>query len=185
MALTPKMESFCQEYLVDLNGTQSAIRAGYSEDTAYSIAWENLRKPEIQERISELRKDAAKKLDLTKERILQEYSRLAFSDIRKLYTEDGVLKKINDLGEDEAASIAGIEVEELFEGFGQEREKIGYTTKIKRADKRAALDSLCRVLGYNAPEKVANTDKDGNDILPFTSNQVQEIIQTIRETKTA
>lgn len=53
--LTAKQDRFCQEYLIDLNATQSAIRAGYSEKTAGSIGGENLKKPEIQERIAELK----------------------------------------------------------------------------------------------------------------------------------
>lgn len=52
--LTPKQEKFCQEYLIDLNATQAAIRAGYSENTAYCIGWENLRKPEIRTRVENL-----------------------------------------------------------------------------------------------------------------------------------
>ncbi len=52
--LTEKQERFCREYLVDYNATQSAIRAGYSPDTAYSIGHENLKKNEIRERIDEL-----------------------------------------------------------------------------------------------------------------------------------
>lgn len=51
--LTPKQARFVDEYLVDFNATQAAIRAGYSEKTAYSIGWENLRKPEIKKAISE------------------------------------------------------------------------------------------------------------------------------------
>jgi phage terminase small subunit len=45
--MTPKQQRFCDEYLIDLNATQAAIRAGYSKKTAYSIGIENLRKPEI------------------------------------------------------------------------------------------------------------------------------------------
>jgi phage terminase small subunit len=52
--VTPKQERFCQEYLVDLNATQAAIRSGYSHDSAASIGHENLRKPEIQKRLKEL-----------------------------------------------------------------------------------------------------------------------------------
>lgn len=54
MALTDKQELFCAEYIVDFNATQAAIRAGYSEKTAYNIGWENVRKREIQERIKQL-----------------------------------------------------------------------------------------------------------------------------------
>jgi len=52
--LSHKQEMFCREYLLDLNATQAAIRAGYSKNTAYSIGHENLKKPEISDRISEL-----------------------------------------------------------------------------------------------------------------------------------
>lgn len=54
MALTDKQEMFCREYLVDLNATQAAIRAGYSDKTARSVGNENLTKPDIEKRIQEL-----------------------------------------------------------------------------------------------------------------------------------
>ena len=55
MALTDKQEMFCREYLIDLNATRAAIRAGYSEKTANRTASENLSKPDIQSRIAELK----------------------------------------------------------------------------------------------------------------------------------
>ena len=61
MSLTAKQEAFISEYLVDLNATQAAIRAGYSEKTAYSIGHENLSKPEIADSIADARKEAAKR----------------------------------------------------------------------------------------------------------------------------
>jgi len=61
MALTPKQERFCLEYVKDLNGTQAAIRAGYSERSANEIAAENMAKPSIAERIAELQRPIAEK----------------------------------------------------------------------------------------------------------------------------
>ena len=58
--LTPKQEAFCLEYLIDLNATKAAMRAGYSESSAYSIAGENMKKPEIIERIAELKVERSK-----------------------------------------------------------------------------------------------------------------------------
>jgi phage terminase small subunit len=55
MALTDKQEMFCHEHLVDLNATQAAILTGYSEKTARTLGCENLTKPDIQTRISELK----------------------------------------------------------------------------------------------------------------------------------
>lgn len=65
MALTPKQERFVAEYLIDLNATQAAIRAGYSEKTAYAIGHENLSKPEIQEFISKSRQKIIERAEWT------------------------------------------------------------------------------------------------------------------------
>jgi len=69
--LTAKQEMFCQEYIVDLNATQAAIRAGYSSDTANQIGSENLAKPHIYTRICELQKDKLEKLHINQEWVLQ------------------------------------------------------------------------------------------------------------------
>ncbi len=69
-SLTAKQERFCLEYVVDFNATQAAIRAGYSEHTAYSIGWENLKKPEIRNRVTALSNETADELGLTQRRIL-------------------------------------------------------------------------------------------------------------------
>lgn len=53
--MTSKQEKFCEEYMIDLNATQAAIRAGYSENTASEIGYENLSKPQLAERIAELK----------------------------------------------------------------------------------------------------------------------------------
>lgn len=68
--LTGKQERFCQEYVVDSNGTRSAIAAGYSKRTADVIAAENLVKPSIAERIAELRAETAKEFKLSKEAVI-------------------------------------------------------------------------------------------------------------------
>jgi len=63
--LTPKQQRFVEEYLIDLNATQAAIRAGYSEKTAYSVGHENLKKPEIQKAIEEAKNQVSKRTELT------------------------------------------------------------------------------------------------------------------------
>jgi phage terminase small subunit len=65
--LTDKQRRFCEEYLIDLNATQAAIRAGYSENSAKEIGCENLTKPNIQEVIAELKKDISEKLKVDAE----------------------------------------------------------------------------------------------------------------------
>ena len=68
--LTARQEQFCQEYIIDLNATQAAIRAGYSEKTAKDIACQNLAKLNIADRIAELRKGRADKVAIDQETVL-------------------------------------------------------------------------------------------------------------------
>lgn len=68
--LTPKQQRFVEEYLVDLNATQAAVRAGYSQKTASSIGEENLRKPEIQQAIAQAKAKRSEKVNITAEYVL-------------------------------------------------------------------------------------------------------------------
>lgn len=74
--LTKKQEMFVKEYLVDLNATQAAIRAGYSEKTAYSTGWENLRKPEIQEALEKAFQGRAEEVGLSAEWVVEQLMRV-------------------------------------------------------------------------------------------------------------
>jgi phage terminase small subunit len=71
-ALNPKQSRFVAEYLIDLNATQAAIRAGYSERTAYSIGPENLKKPEIAAAIAEGQAKRAGIVEITAEKVLRD-----------------------------------------------------------------------------------------------------------------
>lgn len=90
--LTIKQEKFCQQYVLCCNGTKAALSAGYSKDTAYSIACENLKKPEIKERIAELRKFEedqfyySRSMSLKK---LEEAQKLALDRVFVKVTKDG------------------------------------------------------------------------------------------------
>jgi phage terminase small subunit len=143
MKLTPKQRRFADEYLIDLNATQAAIRAGYSPKTAGQIGEENLKKPEIQKALQERMKARSERTGITQDRVLQEYARLAFFDPRKLFDESGNLKRVSELDEDVAAIIAGMDVVEI--GNAQVGE--GLVRKLKLADKLGALNSVARHLG--------------------------------------
>lgn len=80
MALTPKQQRFCDEYLIDLNATQAAIRAGYSEKTAYRTGADNLRKPQIEEYIAKRQKELSRSTEITQERVIKELALIAFSN---------------------------------------------------------------------------------------------------------
>lgn len=81
MNLTPKQEKFIQEYLIDLNATQAAIRAGYSENVAKEIGYENLTKPHIKSEIDKRLKELTEKAGVTAEAVIKELAHIAFDDI--------------------------------------------------------------------------------------------------------
>lgn len=108
--MTPKQARFVAEYLIDLNATQAAIRAGYSEKTAASIGEENLKKPEIAAAVAKKTQVQLAKTDLTAERTLEEMRRLAFSNVQDLFDEKGNLRPIHMLTREQAACIASVEV---------------------------------------------------------------------------
>lgn len=77
--LTPKQQRFVQEYLVDYNATQAAIRAGYSAKTAQVIGAENLTKPMVAAEIQRLGQKTAQKLEISRESIMQELAAVGFA----------------------------------------------------------------------------------------------------------
>lgn len=85
MNLNDKQKQFCEEYLIDLNATQSAIRAGYSEKTAHSIGSENLMKPEIQNYISILKEKRNKRVQITQDEVLNQLLTWLNSDITETF----------------------------------------------------------------------------------------------------
>ena len=89
----------------------------------------------------------SERVQITQDRVLLEYARLAFFDPRKLFAENGKPKDINELDDDTAAALAGLDVMEEYEGAGESREFVGYTKKYKLANKLGALDSLGKHLG--------------------------------------
>lgn len=164
MALTPKQERFAAEYLIDLNATQAAIRAGYSAKTSSSQGERLLRNVEVSKAIQAAQKAREQRTHITQDRVLQELARIAFFDIRKLYRDDGTMKDPHEMDADTAAALASIEVKEELErgdvdeeleaqphGGALKRKRgelvAGYTIKAKVFDKGSALQLAMRHLG--------------------------------------
>lgn len=139
--LTPKQLRFVDEYLIDLNATQAAIRSGYSKRTAGSQGFDLLKKPEVVSALEAKRKELASKAGITRERILEEMASLAFSDLRGIFDEDGALRPIHTLTAGQAAAISSIEVE------GPTKRNPNWVTKVKLWDKGKQLENLLKHLG--------------------------------------
>jgi phage terminase small subunit len=162
--MTPKQLRFVEEYLVDLNATQAAIRAGYSEKTAYSIGEENLKKPEIASAVEAAMQERSKRTEITADRVLQELAKIGFADIRKLFTEEGGLRRIESLDDDAAATLSSVEViTRRVPGSDRDDPEYENVAKIKLWDKRAALVDLGRHLKLFT-DKVEASGPDGSPL---------------------
>lgn len=142
-ALTSKQKRFCDEYLVDHNATRAAIRAGYSRKGAEVTGSQLLRNPKCKAYLADKQRKMEKKLEISAERTMLELARIAFGDARQFYDDKGNLIPVHKLSDDAAASLAGMEVEEVFDksrkGF-----QTGILKKIKRYDKLPALNMLAK-----------------------------------------
>lgn len=141
--LNERQKRFALEYLIDLNATQAAMRAGYSKKTAHSQGPRLLDNVEIATLVGKRQQRAISHLDVTAERIILERARLAFHDPRKAFHGDGTPKAIHELDDDTAACVAGFEVANV----GNDQMGIGQILKVKLADKNASLTALEKIQG--------------------------------------
>jgi phage terminase small subunit len=143
--LTPKQARFVAEYLVDLNATQAAIRAGYSENTARAIGSENLTKPDIAEAIAVGKQEQLKVAGVSAERVLDELRRLAFVDLREFFDAAGNMKPMADMTADQGAALAGMEV--IIKNAEAGDGKTDRVHKFKVWDKTRSLEMLAKHFG--------------------------------------
>lgn len=151
MALTAKQERFVAEYLIDLNATQAAIRAGYSVKSARATGAENLTKPDIQAALQEAQSKRSDRTEITQDRVLQELARIGFSDIRNAVrwgrspvSSDGEAADPNGLG---VYPVELVPSEEVDDDTAAAVSEVGLTqsgVKVKMHDKLAALDKIAR-----------------------------------------
>lgn len=179
--LTQKERRFIEEYLVDLNATKAAVRAGYSERTAYSIGHENLRKPEIAAAIEAAMAARSKRTEITADRVLQELAKIGFSDIRKAVRwRSDMQAEYTDPETGEAASIflnsvrlvdSGELDEETAAAIASVSQTDKGALKITFHDKQGALVSIGRHLGMFEDKLTVK-----NDLENLSDEQLEEHI---------
>ncbi len=155
--MTKKQKRFVEEYLIDLNATQAAIRAGYSTDTAGSIGAENLKKPEIKNRIDKAMAERSKRTGINQDRVLQELARIGFAKITDVVDPDTAKIK-TDASEDDLACIQSIKIKP--NEFGTERE-------VKLYDKKSALVDLGKHLGMFKDRLELDADMELNITIDY------------------
>lgn len=133
---------FLDEYLIDMNATAAARRAGYSTKTASQIGYQLLHKTSVQRELAARVAARAARLELNADTVLGELLKIATVDIRKAFGADGALKPLDEIPDEVAAALAGVEILEEFAGTGENREQIGFTKKVRFLNKIEALNLL-------------------------------------------
>lgn len=162
--MTQKQKKFIEEYLIDLNATQAAIRAGYSPDSAKEIGCENLTKPNIRACIDKEMAERSKRTGVNADRVVMELAKLAFVNAADVInTEDATLRE--DALVEDTAAIQSVKVKVIPTQNGE-----GIEREIKMADKIKALELLGKHLGMF---------KDKVDVSIEKSEKLEEIIGQI------
>lgn len=163
MALKDKQEMFCREYLIDLNATQAAIRAGYSEKTANRTASEIMSKPDIQNRISELKVQRNDLVGINAAYVLNRLVEIDQMDVLDILTDSGDLKPIADWPKAWRTTLSGLEVTAMM-GDG---DSAALLKKIKWPDKVKNLELLGKHISVQAfKEQVEQKVTATHNIMP-------------------
>lgn len=139
--MTGKQERFCDEYMIDLNAKQAAIRAGYSPKTAEQIGNQLLHKTSVLTEIRKRRAEQSKRTGITADRVLLELARIGFVNAADVIDdEDATIK--SSASRDDTACVQSVKVKTMSTDKGDMVER-----EVKLADKIKALDLLGKHLG--------------------------------------
>lgn len=139
--MTEKQKRFVEEYLIDLNATQAAIRAGYKVDNARQTATENLAKPYIAEAIEKALAERSRRTGINQDRVIQELAKIAFVNITDVVNGDCEI--LPDADEADLAAIESVKVKTIPTKSGE----TGIEREVKLSSKLKALELLGKHLG--------------------------------------
>ena len=148
--LTPKQTQFVSEYLIDLNATQAAIRAGYKGNNPRNIGAENLTKPYIAAAIQEAMDKRSERTKIDADWVLNHNAEMLEADIADIIDDNGSYLPILQWPKIWRQMLAGIDVQELFEGSGSSKRKIGNVLKIRFIDRLKALELIGKHVNIQA-----------------------------------
>jgi phage terminase small subunit len=155
--LSDKQEMFCLEYLIDLNATQAAVRAGYSEKTATSIGSENLSKPYIQERISELKSKRNERVEINSDWVLSQLVDIHNLDVVDILDNVGNFKPIVNWPKSWRMYLSGFDLSEL-----NTNDVETTVRKIKWPDKVKNLELIGKHVDVQAFKERVDTNVSGD-----------------------
>lgn len=145
--LTAKQKRFVEEYLIDLNATQAAIRAGYSPRSAKQYADAMLAKPHIAAAVAAAKAARSERTEVTVDYVLQRMVEIDQMDVLDIMNDDMSLKAVSQWPKVWRQYLSGFDLSELFEGRSDEREMVGILKKIRWPDKVKNLELLGKHVG--------------------------------------
>lgn len=150
MALTDKQIRFCEEYRLDFNGKQAAIRAGYSEKTAENQASRLLSNVKVQQYVQELQKELSEKTGITAERILQELSDIGFNNMKDFVNGNNSILELKYLDKRKTSAVSKVKTtvttRTVFEN-GKPSAVTETTTELAMHNKITALELMGKHIG--------------------------------------
>jgi phage terminase small subunit len=161
-----RSDLFIKEYLVDLNATQAAIRAGYSPKTARQQGARLLSNVDIQAALQIALAARSERIEITADAVVAELAKLGFAnmlDFMQAGSDGDPYVNFSKLTRDQAAALAEVTVDDFVDGRGEDARQVR-RIRFKLADKRAALVDLGRHLGIFKPERLELTGKDGGPV---------------------
>lgn len=164
--LNSRQAMFCQEYLLDLNATQAAIRAGYSKKTAAKIGSENLRKPDITNCIQELKNKRSERTKIDADYVLQRHREIDELDILDVVKPDlSGFRSLNEWPKSWRTSISALDISELFDYEDGKKELSGLIKKIKWPDKVRNLELLGKHVDVQAYNEKVEVNGEINNVM--------------------
>ncbi|MBD8157216.1 terminase small subunit [Pantoea agglomerans] len=163
MALTDKQEMFCREYLIDLNATQAAIRAGYSKNSANEQGAQNLAKLSIAQRIIELKAERNERVEVNADYVLRRLVEIDEMDVLDIMLANGELKPIKDWPKVWRTTLSGMDVTEMA------GDAAGLLKKIKWPDKVKNLELLGKHVTVQAFKDNVKNELVGANGLPLAT----------------
>lgn len=148
--LPPKQARFAEEYILDLNATQAAIRAGYSPKTAYRTGADLLKKPQVLQLLDQHKTERSQRVQMDADRVLQRLGEIDEMDVADILDDDGRVLPIKQWPKAWRQTISGIDVTEMAEGSGDVRQVIGLLKKIRWPDKLKNLEMIGRHVSVQA-----------------------------------
>lgn len=184
--LTPKQQRFVDEYMVDCNGTQAAIRAGYSKRTANEQAAQLLAKLSIRKAIEERRQALSQEVQADLSRTVRELIYVAYADVGMLYDNEGRMLPIQDWPECVRRAVKSIKYIPVYQETGKVRKIVKYRLEPTFFDKNAALHMLMRHQGGydedNQQRRPNIVDEILSKLTPKDQILLREMLKIVEET---